>query len=604
VEEYGLDVLAASADAVLAGLGSLAAGLARLAAEAGRAVTLDAMEALVAERGRELLRGVLQVSLDAQAAAEVRVAQVTGADGVARRRAERGHARTVVTLFGEVTVTRIGYRAPGHRGLFPRDAVLSLPRCRYSWQLQRLAVMFARDGSYERAREFVAAATGVRVGKRQLEQVVAGAVADVAGFYAVPALPGPGQSPLRAGQRPAGPGEHQRGQPEGERALPLALSADGKGVAMRPQSRRRRTVAPGQRVRNFATRPGIGEKGHKRIAEVACVFDVIPRARTPEQVMASHHGGGDGHRGTGSKPAPRAVSRRYRVDIAADRSATISWLFDEAERRDPGHGRDWIALADGDNHQIRLIEAEAAARGVTGLVILVDLIHVLEYLWKAAWALHQPRDPAIEAWTIARAMDILHGHAAEVTSLIRQLAEQHPPAGPEHARNIRKVLTYLQAKQPYLDYPRALAAGWPIATGVIEGACRHLVKRPHGHHRRPVEHHRRPGHLVAARHHRQRRPGPLLAAPHPARTPPQPPQPLPGHLRTRRMTPSPQKSHTLTPTMTKGSQMVGAAVPGPILAGLSGPIPASIGALPRVESRYDARLRHLLPCGARPRPAV
>ena len=122
------------------------------------------------------------------------------------------------------------------------------------------------------------------------------------------------------------------------------------------------------------------------------------------------------------------------------------------------------------------MEAEAAARGITGPVILIDLIHVLEYLWKAAWAFHEPRDPAIETWTLTQALDILHGRAAEVIARIRQLASQHPPQGSEHAKNISKVLTYLQAKQPYLDYPSALAAGWPIATGVIEGACRHLVK--------------------------------------------------------------------------------------------------------------------------------
>ena len=78
---------------MLAGLGPLAAGLARLAVEAGQAVTLDAMEVLVVERGRELLRGVVQLSLDAQAEREVRLPQVTGADGVRRGRAERGHAR-------------------------------------------------------------------------------------------------------------------------------------------------------------------------------------------------------------------------------------------------------------------------------------------------------------------------------------------------------------------------------------------------------------------------------------------------------------------------------------------------------------------------------
>ena len=67
MEEYGLEELAASAEAVLPGLGPLAAGLARLAGEAGRAVTLDAMELLVIERGRDLLRGLVQLSLDGQA---------------------------------------------------------------------------------------------------------------------------------------------------------------------------------------------------------------------------------------------------------------------------------------------------------------------------------------------------------------------------------------------------------------------------------------------------------------------------------------------------------------------------------------------------------
>src|SRR5882724_8387120 len=100
MEQYGLGELAASADAVVA-------GLAGLAVEAGRAVTLEEMELLVWERGRELLCGVLRLALDGQAAAEVRVPRVTGRDGVPRRRAERGHARTIVTRVGTVVVRRI-----------------------------------------------------------------------------------------------------------------------------------------------------------------------------------------------------------------------------------------------------------------------------------------------------------------------------------------------------------------------------------------------------------------------------------------------------------------------------------------------------------------
>jgi hypothetical protein len=239
---------------------------------------------------------------------------------------------------------------------------------------------------------------------------------------------------------------------------------------MLPQARRRRTGAPEQKVRTFEKRAGTGEKkGCKRMAETGCVFDVTPaRPRTPEQVMRPDPGAGT--------QAPGAVNRWYACDITAGRDVTIGKVFDEAGRRDPGHARTWIVLADGDNHQISLIQDQAAQRGVT-VVIVIDFIHVLEYLWKATWCFHPPRDPAMEDWVTAQGLDILHGRVSDVIARIARLAEQHPPRpGGEHAKIIRKTLHYLQAKQPYLDYPRALANGWPIATGVIEGACRHLVQ--------------------------------------------------------------------------------------------------------------------------------
>jgi hypothetical protein len=460
VEEYGLDELAASAESVLAGLGPLAVQLARLAGQAGRAVTLDAMEGLVAGRGRDLLRGVVQLSLDAQAEHEVRLPQVTGGDGVRRARAERGHSRPVVTRLGEVVVRRIGYRSgiKGVLSLFPRDAVLNLPPCGYSWGLQRLAEMFCRSGSYEQAHEFVLAAAGVAIGKRQLEQIVVAAAADAERFY---------RDRVRDQGSPAGAGEEEGSLP------PLAISADGKGVAMLPEARRRRTRAPEQKVRTFDKRAGTGEKkGCKRMAETGAVFDVaVPDgpARIPEQVMRPEGGSG------GKKP-PRAENRWYTCDITAGRDVTIGKVFDEADRRDPGHLRTWIALVDGDIYQLGLIQAQAAARGIT-VAVVIDFIHVLEYLWKAAWCFHPPRDPAMEDWVTAQALDILHGRAAGVIARIARLAEDHPPRpGSEHAKIIRKTLSYLQNKQAFMDYPRALANGWPIATGVIEGACRHLVQ--------------------------------------------------------------------------------------------------------------------------------
>jgi hypothetical protein len=455
MEGYAAGKPAASADAGLAVLVSELTGLVGELAGAGPAVmSFDEVEQLVMVRGRELLRKVIQHVMDAGAAAEPRLPGVADAAGVPRPRAERGHARAMISQVGPVVVERVAYRAPGQPNLYPRDAVLNLPPRRYSWCLQRAVVEYVLAGAYEQARRFVAAATGITIGKQQLEQITIEAAADAPGFY--PAL-----------ARDQGQGGEGPGRPAG----PLLISADCKGVAMLPGALRRRGArAPAQRVRNFEKRRGTGEKGLKRMAQLGCVFDAEPAPRTPEQVMASKA------RAPGSKDPPRALRRWYTVGIATDRAGTIRAVFDEAGRRDPRHERTWVALVDGDNHQIEMIRAQAAARGID-LVILIDFIHVLEYLWKAAWCFHPPRDPAIEAWVTAQGLGILHGRAAQVTQTIRQLAAARPPRpGGEHAKIIRKTLTYLDAKQPYLDYPRALAEGWPIATGVIEGACRHLVQ--------------------------------------------------------------------------------------------------------------------------------
>jgi hypothetical protein len=445
VEEYAAGVLAASADLAEPLAGMLAVLVRGVAGPGAAGLPLEELERRVVAGVRELGCAVLQHALDARAGAEVRLAQVTGADGVARPRAGRG-ARTIVTVLGPVRVRRIGYRAGvrGVRALFPADAALNLPRRRYSWGLQQLAVLFTQAVSYQQARRFVRAATGVSIGKRQLEQITAEAAADAAGFEA--ALP-PGQ------------------------AGPLVLSPDAKGVAMLPGALRRRGAkAPGQRVKTFGKRRGTGEKGHKRMAQAGCVFDVaVPdQPRTPEQILA---------RPPGQPPpqAPRATGQWYTADIAGGAAGTITALFGQAGRRDPARARTWIALADGDNHQIGQIQDQAAARGVA-VTILIDFVHVQEYLWKAAWCFHAPRDPAIEAWVTAQELDILHGRAARVTATIKALAAAHPPRpGSEHDKIIAKTLSYLENKQPYLDYPRALAEGWPIATGVIEGACRHLI---------------------------------------------------------------------------------------------------------------------------------
>ncbi len=107
--------------------------------------------------------------------------------------------------------------------------------------------------------------------------------------------------------------------------------------------------------------------------------------------------------------------------------------------------------------------------------ILIDFVHVLEYVWKAAWSFFDKGDPAAEEWVAAQATKILDGKAGQAAAGIRRRASLFGYSAAERA-GADECAAYLTAKAPFLDYPAALAGGWPIATGVIEGACRHLVK--------------------------------------------------------------------------------------------------------------------------------
>ena len=144
----------------------------------------------------------------------------------------------------------------------------------------------------------------------------------------------------------------------------------------------------------------------------------------------------------------------------------IAAAFDEAEARDPGHLRTWVVLVDGAEHQLDLIRAEAGRRRAQ-IHIVIDLIHVLEYIWKAAWTLHDAGDAAAEDWVAARALAVLVGDSARASQEITAaVSAASLPASRRTGADA--CVRYLNARHEYLRYDQALAEGWPIATGVIE----------------------------------------------------------------------------------------------------------------------------------------
>jgi hypothetical protein len=423
-----------------------------LAGPAASGLTAFELEELLDESGREVIRQLLQDHLDLRAVREEqqareRRASAAGPDGVTRTRLETGHGRLLSTLFGTVTVTRCAWRAPGAPNYCPADAALSLPASRHSRSLAKLAAAEAARGSFDAAHDAIARRCGNVIGKRQLEQAVTGAAADIPAFYAA-RVPEPCT-------------------PE----TLVVLSADCKGIVMRPGALRAATAKAAARLGKMRTRLSAGEKpNRKRMACLVTVYDAEPAERRPHDVIAPP-GGRHGTRTP--RPGPKALAKWLAGSVRNEPAEVIAAAFDEAEARDPGHLRTWVVLVDGACHQLDLIRAEATRRNAD-IHIVIDLIHLLEYLWKAAWGLHDAGDPAAEDWVAVKALAMLAGDSVRVAE---EITAEAGSAGLAVSRRngTDACVRYLSARHEYLRYDQALANGWPIATGVIEGACRHLI---------------------------------------------------------------------------------------------------------------------------------
>ena len=421
--------------------------VARLSSEESVGMRHGDLETLITAEGREIQRRLLQGHLDLRGSGEKMLAVVAGKDGVERTH-HRQSARGLLTVFGLVTVLRMSYGRRGQSSLSPLDASLNLPEERYSHGLRRLAAVEAARGSFDATVDAIERGTGNQVGKRQVEELVERAAQDFETFYARPESADAATSAKDL----------------------LVLSLDAKGIVMRKKDlldATRKAAESEQHKLNGRLSKG-EKKNRKRMATVAAVYDLAPQARTPEDIIADLRPVRDV-----SKPCPRAKNKRVWARIEKSAEEVTREVFEEAQHRDPERKRQWIVLVDGDRHQIERVRREAKRHGVE-VTLVVDFIHVLEYLWKAAWCFFDEGDKEAERWVTDRAFAVLQGQSSEVGAGIRRSATLRdlPAKG---RKGVDECCDYLIAKRTMLRYDRYLASGLPIATGVIEGACRHLL---------------------------------------------------------------------------------------------------------------------------------
>ena len=422
----------------------------RLQGAEARAMTHGQVEALIQRDGLEILRQLLQGHIDLRGLGDAGPA-VLGSDGV-RRTHKDVSTRRLESVFGVVTVTRLGYRMPGVETLFPLDAELNLPPELYSHGVQRRTAVLVAKTSFDDAVADISETTGASVPKRQAEQLAARAAVDFDDFYAE-----------REGAAQIG---------AATTSDILVVTADGKGVVMRkkdllPATRK----AAETRKHKLEKRVSKGEKRNaKRMATVAAVYTVARHQRAPEDIVHEL----DGVAAKPSAKRPRPEHKRVWARIEKSPEQVIAAAFQEGLRRDPERKKTWVALVDGNKPQIKLLHAAARQHALT-LVILLDIIHVIEYLWRAARVLHEETSREAEQWVNERLLAILRGESSTVAAGMRRSATNRGLAK-EKRKPIDTCANYLLKYRQYLRYDAALAAGYPIATGIIEGACRHLVK--------------------------------------------------------------------------------------------------------------------------------
>ena len=412
-----------------------------------------ALEELVAGEGRKLLQQLMQDHVALRSEREERLESVKGADNLDRNHV-RQRSRKLLTVFGEIDVDRLGYGQRDTTSLMPLDAQLNLPADSFSFGVRKRAALAVTTGSFDIATDFLRR-DGIAIQKRQVEELAQRAAVDFDAYYAV-------RDQLAQGAPPASADEPTF----------LIISTDAKGIVMIPEALREETKKrAASTVHKLETRLSKGEQANrKRNAQVAAIYDVKPHVRRIEDIVLLTRRVPDDKR----PPPPRATNKRVWASVQKSQLTVIVEAFEEAKRRDPTFARPWAVLVDGSHDQLDSVRRIAKSMGVE-VTIVCDLIHVLQYLWKAGHCFEQEGTPELERYVLERLHHVLDGRVVDVAAGMRRSATLRKFTGKKRA-TVDQCADYLLNHKSELDYPSYLKRGLPISTGVIEGAVRHLVK--------------------------------------------------------------------------------------------------------------------------------
>ena len=343
--------------------------------------------------------------------------------------------RGYYSIFGKLPLTRPYYYKKGVGACSPLDEALSLGDDCYSDLMRELAEFLGVDVTYAKVSQFWSRLLVQTLSTQAIKGMVAKDAADVKAYY------------------------QQKEAPDvASEASILVAQADGKGVPMVRET----PVAPKRRL-------GKGEKrGKKKEAIVTSSYTIEPHARTPDEVVASFFHPENLASSTSQK---RTGPQNKHVWATLDgKDAALSRLATQTAHREGAHILHRVALTDGCEALQSRVETY-----LPDFTLILDFVHASEYLWDAANALHREQSPKRDSWVEQQTLKLLSGQIEPLIAELERLA-QKPRLSQAKQKAFTSAANYFTRNKPYMHYQDYLANGWPIASGVIEGACRHLVK--------------------------------------------------------------------------------------------------------------------------------
>jgi hypothetical protein len=364
-------------------------------------------------------------------------------DGHVARRLPEHHDRRYVSVFGELTIARVVYGSREGQRIerTPLDERLGLPEGDFSYVLEDWSQRLCLKGSFAEAGRSLEMLLGLKPGARTLEHMSREVAGCAPAFQeALPLPPHQEEGPL------------------------LVVTADGKGVPMRrppqdgPRPHRRRTK---------------GEKANKKqMACVGAVYTIEPFVRRAEDILDEVLRDGR----AGDRPEPQhkhiwaEMTRQVGDETVHAKEALFAHLESEATGRNPGHDRPVVCLMDGERALW-----DMQREHFSGAVGILDLFHVLERLWAVAHCCHAEGSDGARRYVEERLRDLLQGRVGYVIAGLRRRLNGGRLSGPKRTV-VKSAVEYLANNREHMRYDEYLAAGYPIGSGVAEGACRHLVK--------------------------------------------------------------------------------------------------------------------------------